>query len=52
VAVVADPAITGGLVAVTADGSLTVVNTLDSRLERCWPDLLPHLIAELRGRPA
>ena len=51
-AVVADPAITGGLEAVTADGSLTVVNTLESRLERCWPDLVPHLIAELRGRPA
>jgi V/A-type H+-transporting ATPase subunit E len=47
-----DPAITGGLAASTADGSLTVVNTLESRLEKGWPDLLPRLVAELRGRPA
>ncbi len=44
----ADPAITGGLVAATAEGSLTVVNTLESRLERGWPDLLPRLFADLR----
>jgi len=45
----ADPAISGGLVAVTGDGSLTVVNTLESRLEKGWSDLLPELVAELRG---
>ena len=43
-----DPAITGGLEAVSADGSLTVVNTLESRLDKGWPDLLPLLVAELR----
>lgn len=47
----ADSAISGGFSAVTADGSLTVVNTLESRLEQCWPDLLPQLVAELRGEP-
>lgn len=44
----ADPAITGGLVAASADGSLTVVNTLESRLDKGWPDLLPRLFADLR----
>ena len=51
-AIVTDPTITGGLVAASADDSLTVVNTLESRLERCWPDLLPGLMTELRGRTA
>lgn len=46
----ADPAITGGLVAVTSDDGLTVVNTLESRLEKGWPDLLPRLFADLRGK--
>lgn len=50
VEIVVDPAITGGVVAVTADASLTVLNTLESRLEKGWPDLLPHLVDELRGR--
>jgi len=48
-AVETDPAIPGGLVASTADGSLTVVNTLESRLEKGWPDLLPLLFGELGG---
>lgn len=47
-AIEADPAISGGLVAVTADNSLTVVNTLESRLEKGWPDLLPELLDDLR----
>lgn len=47
-----DPTITGGVEASTADRSLTVVNTLESRLEKGWPDLLPRLVTELRGRRA
>jgi vacuolar-type H+-ATPase subunit E/Vma4 len=50
--VVTDPDITGGVEASTADRSLTVVNTLESRLDKGWPDLLPRLVAELRGRRA
>lgn len=44
----ADQAISGGLEAATGDGLLTVVNTLDARLDQAWPDLLPHMLAELR----
>jgi len=47
--VIPDGALSGGIKAVTADDSLTVDNTLEARLERLWPDLLPHLMAELRG---
>lgn len=47
--VVVDPSIIGGLEAATADGTLTVINTLESRLARGWNDLLPALVAELRG---
>lgn len=48
--VIPDETLSGGLKAATADDSLTVDNTLEARLERLWPDLLPHLMAELRGR--
>jgi len=44
-----DGTLSGGIKAVTEDDSLTVDNTLEARLERLWPDLLPHLMAELRG---
>ena len=49
--VIPDTTISGGLKAATADQSLTVDNTLEKRLERLWPDLLPPLLAELRGEP-
>ncbi|OGU17780.1 MAG: hypothetical protein A2076_10755 [Geobacteraceae bacterium GWC2_53_11] len=48
--IIPDETVTGGVKAATADGSLTVDNTLETRLERIWPDLLPNLMAELRGR--
>lgn len=48
--IIADPALSGGLKAATADQSLTVDNTLETRLERLWPDLLPVMIEELRSR--
>lgn len=48
--IIADEAVAGGLKVATADGSLIVDNTLETRLERMWPDLLIQLMAELRGR--
>jgi V/A-type H+-transporting ATPase subunit E len=44
--------IAGGFEVATADGDFTVINTLDVRLERAWPDLLPEMVSELRGRAA
>jgi V/A-type H+-transporting ATPase subunit E len=49
--IIPDTTISGGLKAATAGQSLTVDNTLEKRLERFWPDLLPQLLAELRGEP-
>lgn len=49
--IVVDPAQSGGFKATTADRSLTVDNTLKTRLERLWPELLPRLMAELRELP-
>ena len=48
--IMADERVSGGLKAAAADDSLTVDNTMEARLERLWPDLLPHLMAEQRGR--
>jgi V/A-type H+-transporting ATPase subunit E len=45
-----DATLAGGFEAVSSDGGLTVVTTLETRLERAWPDLLPEIVAELRGR--
>jgi vacuolar-type H+-ATPase subunit E/Vma4 len=49
--IVADPALAGGIKAALAEDSLTVDNTLETRLEKLWPDLLPQLLAELREAP-
>ncbi len=43
--IVTDEAISGGLVASTEGERITVVNSLDARLERAWDELLPHLLA-------
>jgi V/A-type H+-transporting ATPase subunit E len=43
----ADPAITGGFVAAGDGGRHRVVNTLERRLERAWPYLLPELLREV-----
>lgn len=42
----ADATISGGLLAETANGRIIVDNTLEKRLERKWPHILPDLIAE------
>ena len=49
--IVADPALAGGIKVASTENSLTVDNTLETRLEKLWPDLLPQLIAELREAP-
>ena len=46
--IIADAALSAGFKATTADGGLTVDNTLQTRLERLWPELLPRLMSELR----
>lgn len=42
-----DIRLTGGLVAESADGRITVNNTLEKRLERAWPRLLPEFFRSL-----
>jgi V/A-type H+-transporting ATPase subunit E len=45
--VVCDPAICGGLEVEADAGRIRVSNTLETRLESAWPDLLPNLINNL-----
>ncbi len=40
--------ISGGLVAESEDGAITVINTLEKRLERAWPQILPELFRKIR----
>lgn len=46
--VVASDSLDGGLVAEREDGRVRIDNSLEQRLARCWPDLLPQLLDELR----
>ena len=46
--VVLDPAVVGGLEVNEKDGGLRVVNTLEKRLERVWPEILPEMTDEVR----
>lgn len=45
--VTGDRSISGGFVATSKDGRITVVNTLEKRLERAWPRILPELFRAL-----
>ena len=45
-----DTTISGGLLAVTANGKIIVDNTFEKRLERKWLHILPPIIAELEKR--
>lgn len=47
--IVLDTAISGGMETLTADGEMQVVNTLEKRLERGWPELLPLLLKEVEN---
>lgn len=50
--IIPEPALAGGLKAALAENTLTIDNTLETRLEKLWPDLLPQLLADLReGSP-
>ena len=44
--IVPDTAICGGMEALAEEGRIRVINTLEKRLERVWPELLPVLIEE------
>lgn len=43
-----DAAAVGGMEAEASGGRFRVVNTLEKRLERGWPELLPRLLAAIR----
>ena len=43
----ADPAISGGLVVISADGGVVINNTFEQRLQRSWPTLLPAIMRDL-----
>jgi V/A-type H+-transporting ATPase subunit E len=45
--IVIDEGISGGLVASSADGRITVINTLEKRLERLWPRLVPEILRDV-----
>jgi len=45
-----DDALGGGVIVTNADGMIRIDNSLDCRLKRAWPDLLPKLLTELRAR--
>lgn len=47
-----DDTISGGLVAESADGRIMVINTLEKRLERSWPRILPEFLRTLRKEKA
>ena len=46
---VVDPAIAGGLEVLAEEGRIQVTNTLEKRLERAWPGLLPALLGDLEN---
>ncbi|HXX53875.1 MAG TPA: V-type ATP synthase subunit E [Thermodesulfovibrionales bacterium] len=46
--VVSDSAVSGGLEVTERGGGVRVVNTLDKRLERIWPEVLPGIMDEIR----
>ena len=50
--IIFDNDITGGVDVMTEGEGIRVVNTLEKRLERAWPDMLPDLIAEARREAA
>jgi V/A-type H+/Na+-transporting ATPase subunit E len=47
--VLADPAIIGGMVAVSEGDRVRVVNTFEKRLESLWEDMLPDIMREVSG---
>lgn len=56
--IVTDDAVTGGMEVTGEEGRLCVINTLEKRLERGWPEVLPDLVrdacreVQVNGTPA
>ncbi|NIQ96834.1 MAG: hypothetical protein GWN87_23600 [Desulfuromonadales bacterium] len=48
--IVTDEAISAGLAVSTAGGRIEIDNTLEKRLQRLWPALLPELMQQIRGK--
>ena len=48
--VLVSDAICGGLVVEDLLAEVIIINTLEKRLEHLWPQLLPHLLMQLRKR--
>lgn len=48
--IVPDTAVCGGMEASAEEGRIQVINTLEKRLERGWPELLPVIIEEVGNR--
>lgn len=46
--VIADPSVTGGLIASSEGDRIRVVNTFEKRLERLWEEMLPDLVREVK----
>lgn len=45
--ITADKDIAGGLAADDGEGKAKVVNTFEKRLEKLWPQILPHLLGDI-----
>ncbi len=45
--IVPDPAVVGGMEVSEEGGGISVVNTLEKRMERAWPELLPELLRDI-----
>ena len=42
-----DPAVVGGLEVSEEGGKISIVNTLEKRAERAWPELLPDILRDI-----
>lgn len=45
--IISDPAVVGGLEVSEEGGRISIVNTLEKRGERAWPELLPHILRDI-----
>jgi V/A-type H+-transporting ATPase subunit E len=45
--IVPDSAITGGVEVEAEEGRMKIINTLDKRLEKAWPQMLPDLLHDI-----
>ncbi len=45
--IITDGKISGGFVAISEDGKITIDNTFEKRLERAWQSIIPDIIKEI-----